>query len=315
MHDVLYGTALESLLANPALLSFPNATSIISTPLTSLQSSLNLSYNNAMLLKKLCSQTVLPVLTSNTAFSRFPDNFVSFGTQLLDHILLPSLNPGCLFEISGLAGSGKTQLCYQVLLSSIIKDDSLISIYIKTEGTFSVERMTELIELRGLDPAQYLPRIFVEESSTLEDLESTVVNLLPNFLDSHKAAVVIIDSICAPVRYGNNTIGDASLRLLTLAADLKSISYKYNVPIITVNQVTSTLSSTGQSITIPSLGLSWSYIITARLMIFRDHDVMENGTVVESGKPRKAMFSSSSGGCKFLLSLSSFGLDIIEFLS
>jgi RecA/RadA recombinase len=96
--------------------------------------------------------------------------------------------------------------------------------------------------------------------------------------DQHTVALVVLDSIADLFRLGNSDNPDdkaailkRSYLLFDLAAVLKELSDRYQVPILVINQVTADFVSTGRSNnSLPALGLSWANCVNAAYIIRRD---------------------------------------------
>ncbi|KAL0235120.1 hypothetical protein GEMRC1_001702 [Eukaryota sp. GEM-RC1] len=254
-------------------------------------------------LKKECASALLS--RSSFVASSLPTfNHFSFGCNFLNSYVNNVFYPGSLFEICGKAGSGKTQLCYQLLVSNLHPSDSH-SIYIKTEGDFSADRINHLATSKGV--ANDIDRILLQECGSLEDLEQSVYESIPLFLETGSISVLIIDSIAGVCR--GSTITNRSTRLSQLTLALKRLSFRHLIPIFIVNQVTD-VTVGSDSVTIPFMGMSWSYQINHRLMIHRDHEVVlhRNLTGSASSNARKAILDSNGLSLEFNLHVGDTGV-------
>ena len=97
----------------------------------------------------------------------------AFSCPLLDEVLGPALRPGHVVEITGEAGSGKTQVALHLSAKAAIEEPILHdkpssnkragkrTLYVGTEGPFPVSRLKQMTN--GLEDEQTLmDRIYVE---------------------------------------------------------------------------------------------------------------------------------------------------------
>ncbi|MEZ0346039.1 MAG: hypothetical protein ABWK01_05780 [Infirmifilum sp.] len=92
----------------------------------------------------------------------------------LDSLFSGGLKPGCVYDIAGEAGSGKTQLCIQLSVNVQLPADqgglASRAIYIDTTGDFFPERVVKIASARGLDPARALSNITYARAHSLQHL-------------------------------------------------------------------------------------------------------------------------------------------------
>ena len=76
-----------------------------------------------------------------TTLTEATQHNISTGIMELDTVLKGGLNPGCIYEIYGEAGSGKTNLCLEIIknLSQTYK-----CYYISTQKPVSLSRLSSL---------------------------------------------------------------------------------------------------------------------------------------------------------------------------
>lgn len=135
---------------------------------------------------------------------------------------------GSVVEVAGPAGTGKTQLSLH-LAAATVKDCHASVFWLDTEGTFSAQRILELLSEAGCsakDAAFALGRIHVRRCQYLQELTNTVKELLRT--EGEWPALVVIDSVAAAARLGGSEGREAFFlrqkQLGMLAGSLKSFA-------------------------------------------------------------------------------------------
>ena len=188
---------------------------------------------------------------------------LSLGTKTLDNVLHGILIPGCLVDIWGAAGVGKSHLALQICAA--LRPDSYAA-YVCTEGAFATNRFMEIAAARGCSGE----KIEVQMCTTVDSLRQCVYHQLPLLINMKNISVVVIDSIAAPFRAGEvdgNGIRRAQI-IRSLGHQLKYLAAEHNIVVITLNQATDS-PETGPK---AALGLTWSYLVNFRLGIDRIGD-------------------------------------------
>jgi RAD51-like protein 2 len=207
---------------------------------------------------------------------RSPGHIITF-VQDLDGILGGGVRVGEVTEISGPAGTGKTQLVLQLLLDVQIPINmggcAGEAVLIDTEGSFYPSRIQEMAravhthlariarrrpelaadealaeEIRtACSPEGLLQHIHVFRAKELQAQQSAL-RALPSFLRSHpNVRLVAVDSIAFHHRYGAWSVQDPVTRhrqLQILAAQLNRIAAEFNVAVVVTNQMTTRLGET-----------------------------------------------------------------------
>mmetsp|Transcript_13079 Transcript_13079/g.40288 ORF Transcript_13079/g.40288 Transcript_13079/m.40288 type:complete len:343 (+) Transcript_13079:172-1200(+) len=198
---------------------------------------------------------------------------------------------GCIVEVSGKAGSGKSQLGMQLALMTVAPEEigGLDSrcVHISTEGAQPTLRMKQIESgiRKKFDLADSVPPlmdgILLERCMSAEALLSIVEDRLPYLMRTSKARAVVVDSVAAPFRSRQCAYATHLEQLCTLGAALTRVAHDFSALIYLVNQVkdvpvdnTSDLLKNvrryGQAKSpIPTLGLSWGSYISLRLMLSR----------------------------------------------
>ncbi|KAL0218627.1 hypothetical protein P9112_004280 [Eukaryota sp. TZLM1-RC] len=257
------------------------------SPLGNLSDSNNISISAATALKKESAIEFLDHLVPSRAFSPIEQTAnLSCGCAVLDSLLSPCVYPGSILELSGLAGAGKTQLAYQLLVCNV--SDTTSALYIKTEGDLSMERIQHIGSFKGSE--SFLDHIFIYECSSLSELEQLMTTQLEDIVCNNNVRLLVLDSIAGLSRLSGEN--DRFSLFYTITSLLKKLSFKYKMHVVIINQVTETNPFNDDSkVILPALGMSWGYLVNNRLMLFREHSVSLQGNSLKSNK-RGILFGS-----------------------
>ncbi|KAJ9060382.1 DNA repair protein rhp57 [Entomophthora muscae] len=182
------------------------------------------------------------------------------------------------------------------------------AIYIATEREFPVNRFTQIVKswLHKFPPQTTLEDVNLNVKTILRhDLSMllSVLQQLPNTLDLSQMGLLILDSIAAP--FLGEVLPGRRKALTSLAHELQSLAHKYNLVVVCINQVTEVIRPQalhapdpsmytselemnpiqlppGVKLTLggqvndpsklsyqPALGLVWSNLINARILVSR----------------------------------------------
>ncbi len=158
---------------------------------------------------------------------------ITSGSPVFDDLLEGGFEKDVVSTIFGPAGAGKTTIC---LLSAIAMAKTKKVIFIDTEGSFSVERLKQL--LGGKDVDKILSKIFVLHPTTFEK-QQEAIEKLRNLVDS-SIGLVIVDTIAMLYRAEMGVKEDyqeVNKMLARQMAALIRIARDKNIPVIMTNQV------------------------------------------------------------------------------
>ncbi|XP_070571103.1 DNA repair protein XRCC3-like [Ptychodera flava] len=210
---------------------------------------------------------------------------ISTGCKVIDEFLRGGVRSGGITEIVGESATGKTQLCMQLCLAVQLPLDmnglNAGAVYICTEDVFPSKRLHQMIQHfeKKLDSnVTKNPRlgdhIFIEHASDKEGLLQCVTKRIPILLRRNLVKLVVVDSIAALFRgeYGLEETAKRAYHLRSLGLLLHKLSQQHNIPVICVNQVSANMrrdSDFCRYDVIPALGLTWSNLVTSRLLLSR----------------------------------------------
>ena len=167
------------------------------------------------------------------------------GSKNLDDLLKGGVETQAITELYGEFGSGKTQLCHTLCITSQLPLEKGglggSAIYIDTESTFRPERLYQIAEAKGFDPQEALKNVILAKVYNSSHLELVIQNL-GKYIEKHKAKLLIVDSIISLHRAefaGRGTLADRQQKLNGLVHRLLRMAEIYNVAVVVTNQVQS----------------------------------------------------------------------------
>nr|XP_045623937.1 DNA repair protein XRCC3-like [Procambarus clarkii]XP_045623945.1 DNA repair protein XRCC3-like [Procambarus clarkii]XP_045623955.1 DNA repair protein XRCC3-like [Procambarus clarkii] len=206
---------------------------------------------------------------------------ITSGCRLLDDFLGGGIPVRGITEVAGESGSGKTQLALQLSLHVQLSPSSgglgKGVAYICTESQFPAARLQQLIKHMQRNhpkgPKSYSDNIFIHHVPDMDSLVDCVRYQLPHLVPSRQVGLVVIDSVAAAFRAEDGTDLNKTTALQTLGYRLHQLASSHKIAVLAINQVTATMGKQDlygltASIT-PALGLSWSNLVTTRLMLTR----------------------------------------------
>jgi len=198
---------------------------------------------------------------------------ISTGSRNLDKLLGGGVETGAVTEFYGEYGAGKTQICSTLAVMVQMPPESgglsAGAIYIDTEGTFRPERIAEIADHRGLDPARVLENILVARAYNSAHQE-LIVRELGDYLKDGKYRLIALDSAVSHYRaeyLGRSTLAERQQRLNLLMHQLLRIAENYNVAVVITNQVMTTPDMFFGDPTRPAGGHVVAHTVTYRIYL------------------------------------------------
>jgi DNA repair protein RadB len=162
---------------------------------------------------------------------------LELGCDALDELLGGGVEHGIITNVYGEAGSGKTNVCIQAVVSCIRDGGSVV--FVDTEGGFSAERFLQMHpEEDALDRViLYEPTTFDEQQQVFEELPETVAEHTPD--------LIVVDSLVSLYRLHLNaeTAQDINTELSKQFSTLSKLAREHGLPVIVTNQVYSQFDS------------------------------------------------------------------------
>lgn len=203
---------------------------------------------------------------------------MKFATNTpLDKLLEGGIDTDAVTNIYGPAGSGKTNIA---ICTTLVNEKK--TIYIDTEGSFSLERFMQL----GGNEKLLKKLIFIDPMNWAEQNEK-VQNLL-SIIDG--VGLIVIDSIVSLYRLelSNDNFQHMNRQLATQYSLLSKMCRRANIPVLVTNQVY----SIGDTVELTSrtIGKYWSKTLIElkkterdnhRVAILRKHRSLPEGRKIE----------------------------------
>jgi len=193
------------------------------------------------------------------------------GVSSVDSLLNGGLAVYDIYEFAGEFGTGKTQLCHQLAVTSQLPPShgglGAGAVYIDTEGTFSPERVEAMGKRFEVDDP--LSNIYVVRPLSVDELEEFVVRGLPRVLKSGARAIVL-DSVIALYRAqfrGREWLAMRQQRINYMLDWLKRLSRLYGLVTVITNQVVSVPSAWGVAVKLPAGGNIIAHASTHRFLL------------------------------------------------
>ena len=274
--------------------------------------------------------TVLQMSQNNRLHHNAPTHVPS-GIETLDRCLKGGLRVGCITEIFGKAGTGKTQLAMQICAETAKRGH--VAAYIETENKFSLKRLEQIVigQVQGSckDPMKILDKIMMYSAWDIEGLRAAIsaveveacARCDPEGTESFVPfSVLVVDSIASPARrvFGKGQVASRAQSLMEFALVLKRMAETLKVAVVVVNQIGgSSYQSDNHHDTIDkkndevevagALGNSWHHCATTRLLVQRAESSAESAEQTRTVTITKS--SVLQGGSSILLSLTEKGFE------
>ena len=165
------------------------------------------------------------------------------GTSALDELLGGGFETQAIVEVYGEFGSGKTQIGHQLAVNCILPaEQGGIGgevFYIDTEDTFRPERITQMAEAVGMDPADALERIHVARAYNSAH-QILLVDEIQRMGKSVDVRLIIVDSLTSHFRaeyLGRGMLAARQQKLNRHLKDLKKLADVNNALVLVTNQV------------------------------------------------------------------------------
>ncbi|MDD4185229.1 MAG: DNA repair and recombination protein RadA [Candidatus Methanomethylophilaceae archaeon] len=167
------------------------------------------------------------------------------GSKAVDELLGGGLESQAITEFFGEFGSSKTQICFQLAVNATLPEemggfDSEVVI-IDTENTFRPERIVQMSNYLGIDPAEVLKKIHVARAFNSQH-QILLVDKAMELSKTKKIKLLIVDSLTSHFRaeyIGRGALAERQQMLNRHMHDLLSFATLNNAAIAVTNQVSS----------------------------------------------------------------------------
>ncbi|KAK6638647.1 hypothetical protein RUM43_006914 [Polyplax serrata] len=203
------------------------------------------------------------------------------GIKQLDSILDGGFMTGNIYEVCGLEGSGKTQLCMSVALNICLNSPHQV-LFMDTKYDISVQRLVQMLSAQNVfNKSKVLEKIKICHPTSacklLNDLHHLTTSLSQSSERYLGFKLIIIDSLSILFQSFYN-FAEGNTVLNKIANIMKMLVVEYHLAILITNFVTSWTSemSSGDSeiempvnfsrVEMPALGKYWAYVPNVRIM-------------------------------------------------
>ncbi|KAF7457102.1 DNA repair protein XRCC3 [Cryptosporidium felis] len=206
------------------------------------------------------------------------DSRLTTGSEMVDNAFNGGIPKHILFEITGEAGTGKTQWCFTLIASVLLRsvdfketcrlreNAGIVCVIYTDNGVFSKERLFEILRSRleleckgassrsGVEGSEgdsldlvakkLMSYVKVYRVNKLEEMYDFVQRVVPGLCLNHKIDAIFIDSITSIYRSRVSFSEDSSVStgLLRLSNAFKRISLDHDCWLVVTNQTTTQLS-------------------------------------------------------------------------
>ncbi|KAL9693856.1 hypothetical protein quinque_013141 [Culex quinquefasciatus] len=218
-------------------------------------------------------------LNAKQALTAHPNRWrkLRFNVASLDRLLCTGgISARGVVEISGDAGSGKTQLALHLALTCQQQcPERRGVVYISTEHPFPSKRLVQMEQaLRnssgvGHEVGKYSDNIFVEHLNNPSALEQCITDRLPVLLENNPIRLLVIDSIAAVYADEEDYVERAE-SFRRLVHSLHALQERFDFVTVCTNQVRAVVDDyDGEEKVIPALGLAWGSLVHTRIQLRR----------------------------------------------
>ncbi len=165
------------------------------------------------------------------------------GSRKLNEILGGGIETQALTELIGEFGSGKTQICLMLSVTSQLPHEQGgfggNVAFIDTEGTFMPERVYQIATANGLDPQKVADNILVARAYNSSH-QCLLIDRLFTLCPENNIKLVIVDSMISHFRgeyVGRETLAERQQKLNQYLHKLIRLSEAYNIAVVVTNQV------------------------------------------------------------------------------
>lgn len=231
-------------------------------------------------------------------------SYISTGSKYLDNLLMGGVETRAITEFYGEYGTGKTQLCHTLAVNVQLPPESgglgSPAIYIDTEMTFKSERIIQIANAKGLDPAETLKNILVARARGASHL-LLLIRELPKRIRETGSRLILIDSAVAPFRaeyIGRGQLSERQQLLNVMMHDLIRMAELYDVAIVITNQVQAAPDVIYGDPTRPIGGHVVAHAVTYRIYLRKAKGNNRIASIIDSPKhpPGEAIFTISPDG-------------------
>ena len=215
------------------------------TPPREIMEKTNLGFNTILKIQEAARQMITTDFKTAHEFyeKRRAMKKCTTGSRKLDEILGGGIETQALTELIGEFGSGKTQICLMLSVTSQLPHEQGgfggNVAFIDTEGTFMPERVYQIATANGVDPQKVADNILVARAYNSSH-QCLLIDRLFTLCPENNIKLVIVDSMISHFRgeyIGRETLAERQQKLNQYLHKLIRLSEAYNVAVVITNQV------------------------------------------------------------------------------
>lgn len=161
---------------------------------------------------------------------------ISTGTKSLDKLLGGGIESQVITEVYGESQSGKTQLAHQLCITTQLPPDQGgvkgAVVFIDTEGTFRIDRLTQIAQRFQLDTDAVCKNLFCVRAYNSTDQE-VLLYATEELIRAKPIKLLIMDGLMSHLRYTRR----GSSRIMQFIYTLVQYAALYNIAVFVTNQV------------------------------------------------------------------------------
>jgi len=165
------------------------------------------------------------------------------GSKAFDDLLDGGIESMSITETHGAYGSGKSQVSMQLAVNVQLPPEkgglSGKAVIIDSEGSFRPERVKQMAEAVGLDPAEALANIQIARAYT-SDEQMMVAEKIASIAEEQNIKLVVVDSLTALFRseyVGRGMLAERQQKLNQHLSTLHKLADDNNIIVYVTNQV------------------------------------------------------------------------------
>jgi len=215
------------------------------TPPREIMEKTNIGFNTILKIQEAARQMVTTEFKTAHEFyeKRKAMKKCTTGSKKLDEILGGGIETQALTELIGEYGSGKTQLCLMLSVTTQLPYDKGglegNVAFIDTEGTFMPERVYQIASTMGLDPQTVANNIFVARAYNSSH-QCLLIDRLFTLCPENNIKLVVVDSMISHFRgeyLGRENLSERQQKLNQYLHKIVRLSEAYNLAVVVTNQV------------------------------------------------------------------------------